>query len=159
MKLKLTLFNFLWAAIFTAFGGTCATLYFMGLPCKQQTQIEQNSLMFESGKPQLKKAYPVTVTVYHPTVAQCDNTPFVTADGSKIDSKHPQRWCGASRDIIKLVGYGAKINLRIPLAPYLNGIYTIHDTGKADQKMHIDLLISNPDVCNIRGAWKGVIEL
>lgn len=102
---------------------------------------------------------PVTITVYNATVGQCDNTPFGTADGSVIRPKHPQRWCGLSRDLLKLFPYGSKINIRIPLAPYLDGEWIVHDTGKRSSRNHVDLLISNPDVCYIRGKWEGEIVL
>ena len=102
---------------------------------------------------------PVTITVYNATVGQCDNTPFGTADGSVIRPQHPQRWCGVSRDLLKQFPYGTKICLDIPDAPYLSGEWTVHDTGKRSSRNHVDLLISNPDVCYIRGKWKGFIVL
>ena len=99
----------------------------------------------------------VTVTVYHPTKEQCDDSPFETADGSIIDPLHPKRWCGASRDIVNIIGYGSIINLNIPLAPILSGSYILHDTDNGKAVKHIDILVANPDVCNISGKWFGYI--
>jgi hypothetical protein len=100
---------------------------------------------------------PVTITIYNPTVNQCDSKPFETSDGSIIDPLSPQRWIGGSRDIVKLFGYGAKLNLIIPNAPYLNGEYILHDTDSGKLHRHIDILISNPKICRIEGKWKGFI--
>lgn len=99
----------------------------------------------------------VTVSIYNPTVGQCDSTPLICADGSIIDPLHPQRWVGASRDIVDIVGYGNTINLKIPQAPYFSGVWELHDTDNGKLKQHIDILISNPDVCYVRGKWYGYI--
>jgi 3D (Asp-Asp-Asp) domain-containing protein len=99
----------------------------------------------------------VRVTVYHPVAEQCDDTPLVTADGYKINPDKPKRVVGASRDIVYLIGYGNKITLSIPLAPYLNGDYILHDTDNGKQIRHIDILIFNPTVCRIEGSWVGYI--
>lgn len=100
---------------------------------------------------------PVYVTIYRPTVQECDNQPFETADGSIINPNKPQRWCGASRDIVNIIGYGNKITIHIPLAPILSGEYWLHDTDNGRSVRHIDILVANPDVCCIRGKWQGYI--
>ena len=103
------------------------------------------------------KPIPVTITVYNPTPGQTDSFPFQTADGSIINPNKPQRWCAVSQDLLKLFHYGQLCWIDIPKAPYLNGIYEIHDTGNKRIKNHVDLLISNPTVCNVKGMWKGSI--
>lgn len=156
MKLKHTLNNLMWAIIFASLG-SAVTGFLCLLHGKTTAKIETTKKVLIAHNTTKKIQIPVTITVYHPTAAQCDNTPFTTADGSKINPKRPQRWCGVSRDLLKYFRYGSEINLVIPLAPYLSGLWEIHDTGKADQKRHVDLLISNPDVCSINGKWKGFI--
>lgn len=99
----------------------------------------------------------VSVSVYNPTIGQCDSTPLICADGSIIDPLHPKRWVGASRDIVDIVGYGNTINLKIPQAPYFDGEWFLHDTDNGKLTKHIDILISNPDVCYVRGKWDGYI--
>jgi hypothetical protein len=103
---------------------------------------------------------PITLTVYNPTPAQTDASPFHTADGSFINPKHPQRWCAVSRDLLKLFGYGAKIWIQSGDCPYINGLWEIHDTGGMNGKKRcVDLLISNPHVVRFGGCWKGEIVL
>jgi hypothetical protein len=41
-------------------------------------------------------------TVYHPKVNQCDNTPFITGDGSRINphTANNDRWVAVSQDLL-----------------------------------------------------------
>lgn len=157
-KLKSAAQNFIIAFAFFAAGILLNQFYNLLLPCKQHTTTGKTNKVLRLHYVKHTKI-PVTITVYNATVGQCDNSPLNTADGSLINPKRPQRWCGVSRDLLKIFGYGAKINIDIPDAPYLSGLWTIHDTGKATSKMHVDLLISNPDVCFVRGKWKGFVVL
>ena len=61
----------------------------------------------------------VTITVYNPTVKQCDDTPLVTADNTIINPLHPKRMVGLSRDLLNKYKYNTCICLTIPEAPYL----------------------------------------
>ena len=94
------------------------------------------------------------ITVYHPTIAQTDNSPYQTADGSIIDPKNPQRWVAVSRKLLKEFPYGSKLYIECSSAPIINGEYTVHDTGCSSG---VDILIANPDVCRLEGCWKGTI--
>ena len=42
-------------------------------------------------------------SIYHAKKSQCDNTPFITADGSRIDPRNPgkHRYVALSRDLIR----------------------------------------------------------
>jgi 3D (Asp-Asp-Asp) domain-containing protein len=118
--------------------------------------------IMQSMKPEVAKivkcdSIPITVTIYHPTIKQCDASPLITADGSKINSKQPQRWCGVSRDLFKIFKYNDTINVNMPLNPIMSGDYIIHDCGAKRLIRHVDILIANPTVCNIQGKWKGFI--
>ena len=88
----------------------------------------------------------VTVTVYNPVVEQCDSTPLITADNSKIDmAKLKQgklRWVAVSRDLLKSgkVKYGGKVKINCKEDPTLSGVYTVHDTMHPRWKKHVDIL-------------------
>lgn len=43
---------------------------------------------------------PVRVTYYQPDSTQCDDSPFMTADGSKITEQSYYTWCAVSRDLM-----------------------------------------------------------
>ena len=87
----------------------------------------------------------VTVTVYNPVVEQCDSTPYITADNSKIDlAKLKQgklKWVAVSRDLLKngVVKYGGRVKLECE-DPSLNGIYYVHDTMNPRWTKRIDIL-------------------
>jgi hypothetical protein len=130
-------------------------LYFCIKPLnKKELRLKQ----IELAKP-VCDSIKVTVTVFNPTVEQCGKgkLAYTCADGSIINPKNPQRWCGASRELVQLIGYGNNITLHIPQAPYLNGEWKLHTTSKKSLRSHVDLLISNPTVCNVRGKWTGYI--
>lgn len=59
-----------------------------------------------NSKPPLQKE--VTLTVYHPVESQCDNTPLITANGTKIDLEKLKngeiKYCAVSRDVMELGG-------------------------------------------------------
>ena len=46
----------------------------------------------------------VTLTTYNAVASQCDNTPLITADGTKIDMKKLKKgkikYCAVSRDLL-----------------------------------------------------------
>lgn len=93
------------------------------------------------------------VTVYNPTVEQCNSQPFITADGSHINPEKPQRWIAVTQKWLKHFPYGSTVYLEIPDAPYLNGEWEVHDTGCKG----VDILISNPTKCKVMGCWQGKI--
>ena len=71
-----------------------------------------------------KIAFDVTVTTYNPTRQQCDSTPNITADGTKINPKRATqyRYVALSRDLLSRWG-----------GPFDYGDYiVIEGTGKWD---------------------------
>ena len=113
-------------------------------------QIELDSLRFEI-KDLLERmdSIPTPInlkaTMYHPVEAQCDDTPLITADGSRI---HPYQvsdwnWIAVSQDLLKKNGgifeYGDKVYVR---GTHKDGIYTIRDCMNKRKTFQIDILES-----------------
>ena len=113
-------------------------------------QIELDSLRFEI-KDLLNKMdslpIPINVkaTMYHPVEAQCDDTPLITADGSRI---HPYQvsewnWIAVSQDLLVKNGgflnYGDKVYVK---GTHKDGIYTVRDCMNKRKTFQIDILES-----------------
>jgi len=100
----------------------------------------------------------VTATVYNPTKGQCDDTPLITADLSKIDleklNKGELKWIAISQDLRKYYKYGSRVTLTFPNNPELNGSYEIHDTMNSRYENYIDILCPESIIL---GKWEGVI--
>lgn len=96
----------------------------------------------------------VTLTYYQPVKAQCDNSPLVTADGSKINLHHLKsnriKWCAISRDLLYL--FPKKKPKRVYIEGY--GIYEVHDIMNKRHTHRIDILIHPKD--SKRVSIKGV---
>ena len=91
----------------------------------------------------IPKPINVKATMYHPVEAQCDDTPLITADGSRI---HPYKvsewnWIAVSQDMLKKNGgifnYGDKVYIK---GTHKDGIYTIHDCMNKRKTLQIDFL-------------------
>lgn len=100
-------------------------------------------------------------TTYYCEESQCDNEPFITADGSIIDPiklMHKKiKWVALSRDLIKNTyrnnyysvndhwnGYfefGDTIYVTSKSSPQINGYWIVHDCMNARYKNSIDFLI------------------
>jgi len=87
----------------------------------------------------------VKATMYHPVEAQCDDTPLITADGSKICpiSVSEWNWIAVSQDLLKKNGgifdYGDKVYVK---GTHKDGVYTIRDCMNKRKKFQIDILES-----------------
>jgi hypothetical protein len=101
-----------------------------------------------------QRCIPVTITVYNPSVKQCDKTPLVTANGSYIDRNKPQRWIAISQDLYLLL-CGKWVILECFKAPILNGSWLVVDCTNKRLKRTVDVLISNPDEVCFGGLWSG----
>ncbi len=86
----------------------------------------------------------VTLTMYNPTYSQCDNSPDITADGTKINIHNASnyRYVALSRDLLKRWGgpfdYGDYII--IDDAGNENGIYQVRDTMSPKYIKRVDVL-------------------
>ena len=111
-------------------------------------QLELDSLRFEI-KDLLKRIdsipTPINVkaTMYHPVEAQCDDTPLITADGSKICPINVSdwNWIAVSQDLLKKNGgvfdYGDQVYVS---GTHKDGVYTIRDCMNKRKTYQIDFL-------------------
>lgn len=80
----------------------------------------------------------VTLTYYHPVKSQCDDSPLVTADLSKINMRHLERgkvrWCAISRDLLWLIPMGSVVDIEG------FGRYEVHDLMNKRYDHCIDIL-------------------
>lgn len=83
----------------------------------------------------------VTLTCYQPVKEQCDDTPLIPADGSKISLKHLKegkiKWCAISRDLLWL--FPKNKPKRIWIEGY--GVYEVRDFINKRHKHRVDILI------------------
>ena len=92
-------------------------------------------------------SYKVTVTTYNPTKAQCDDTPNITADGTKFKTwKATQyRYVALSRDLLSRWGgpfeYGDYII--IEGTDDRDGVYQVRDTMNPKWTNRVDILTTN----------------
>lgn len=95
-------------------------------------------------------------TVYNPTTSQCDDSPLVTADCSKIDlvklKNNSLRWIALSRDLLTKFPYGSKVELFISDNHPRNGVYEVHDTMNKRYYNTLDILTYN----DTHGKWSNV---
>lgn len=86
-------------------------------------------------------------TKYQPVTAQCDATPYNTADGAWIDTTllktKDLRWCALSQDMLWFKGgdyhYGDTINVSCPMEWY-SGVWIVHDCMNLRYTHRIDFL-------------------
>ena len=90
----------------------------------------------------------ITGTYYHAVAAQCDATPLITADNSKIDlvklKDKKIRWVALSRDLLARWGgpfnYGDTIRVSQG-SEKVNGLWVVHDSMNRRFKNRIDFLV------------------
>ena len=113
-------------------------------------QIELDSLRFEirdllERMDSIPTPINVKATIYHPVEAQCDDTPLITADGSRI---HPYQvsdwnWIAVSQDLLKKNGgifeYGDQVYIK---GTHKDGVYTVRDCMNKRKTFQIDILES-----------------
>ena len=94
-----------------------------------------------------KIAFDVTVTTYNPTKQQCDDTPNITADGTKIKPWRATeyRYVALSRDLLSRWGgpfdYGDYIV--IEGTGKWDGVYQVRDTMNPKWVKRVDILTTN----------------
>ena len=90
----------------------------------------------------------MNVTGYHPVVEQCDSTPDITADGTKIDIDRAgdYRYVAVSRDMLRRWGgkvrFGDYILIKGTPDAEQDGIYQVRDTMNPRHKAWIDILLT-----------------
>ena len=93
----------------------------------------------------LAPAISVKATMYHPVEAQCDDTPLITADGSRICPINVSNWnwVAVSQDLLVKNGgflnYGDKVYIK---GTHKDGIYTVRDCMNKRKTFQIDILES-----------------
>jgi len=93
----------------------------------------------------LAPAISVKATMYHPVEAQCDDSPLITADGSRICpiSVSDWNWIAVSQDLLVRNGgflnYGDKVYIK---GTHKDGIYTVRDCMNKRKTFQIDILES-----------------
>ena len=80
----------------------------------------------------------VTITTYNAVRSQCDRSPLITADGTKIDHRKvksgKQRIVAISRDLLYAIPLGSLIYVEG------HGYYEVRDTMNSRFKHRIDIL-------------------
>ena len=80
----------------------------------------------------------VTITTYNAVRSQCDRSPLITADGTKIDNRKlesgKQRIVAISRDLLHDIPLGSLIYVEG------HGYYEVRDTMNSRFKHRIDIL-------------------
>ena len=94
-----------------------------------------------------KISFNVTVTTYNPTRAQCDDTPNITADGTRIKpwKATEYRYVALSRDLLSRWGgpfeYGDYIVIEGTIS--WDGVYQVRDTMNPKWVKRVDILTTN----------------
>lgn len=91
-------------------------------------------------------SWDVTVTAYQPLPSQCDDTPYLTADGSNIRTKDSVIWCAVSRDLMHwIVNFEDTIVLEIYDKDTITVECVVHDVTNLRLQNTVDILITNSD--------------
>jgi len=87
----------------------------------------------------------VTVTMYSPSIEECDSTPLITASGYKINPINPrkQKIIAISWDLKNKYKFGKKVKV-LGIGKY-SGTYTVRDLMNKRHKKRIDILVNVED--------------
>ena len=137
-----------YAVLFCALFMFSFSLYFesiMNETWKENKALKNKVSKLENGTNVI--SFKVTVTTYNPTKAQCDNTPNITADGTKIKTwkASSYRYVALSRDLLSRWGgpfeYGDYIV--IEGTGERDGVYQVRDTMNPKWTNRVDILTTN----------------
>ena len=129
------------------------TWYFSGMMdeyYEEKMRLQEKVWMLEDdcGFTEANKiAFNVTVTTYNPTRQQCDSTPNITADGTRIKpwKATEYRYVALSRDLLSRWGgpfdYGDYII--IEGTGKWDGVYQVRDTMNPKWVKRVDILTTN----------------
>ncbi|WP_266204778.1 RlpA-like double-psi beta-barrel domain-containing protein [Pontibacter kalidii] len=101
----------------------------------------------------------VSASIYHPEPGQTDSTPFITADGSRINPKNPKqhRWIAVSRDLHSRWGGEVEFGDSLwvtGISEELDGLYIVRDIMNKRMQRKIDILVGKHD--KVMGHWNNV---
>lgn len=101
----------------------------------------------------------VSASIYHPEPNQTDATPYITADGSRINKKDPKkhRWIAVSRDLHSKWGGNVEFGDSLwvtGISDELDGLYVVRDVMNRRMRNKIDILVGKDDP--IMGRWDNV---
>ena len=131
------------------------TWYFSGMMDEYQTErmrLQEKVWQLEDdcGYTEANKiAFNVTVTTYNPTRQQCDDTPNITADGTKFKTWRATeyRYVALSRDLLSRWGgpfeYGDYIIIEGTKNGKWDGVYQVRDTMNPKWTNRVDILTTN----------------
>jgi hypothetical protein len=90
---------------------------------------------------------PIKVVLYQPDTAQCDSTPFWTADGSEITELSYYAWCAVSRDLMfNHVNFGDTIVIKTDVADGLEMKLVVRDNMAERWYNRIDIVVPPGDL-------------
>ena len=135
-------------AIFFAVCMLSLTLYFesvMDETWEENSYLRNKVSQLENGTNII--SYKVTVTTYNPTIHQCDDTPNITADGTKIKTWRATeyRYVALSRDLLSRWGgpFDYEDYIVIEGTGDWDGIYQGRDTMNPKWTNRVDILTTN----------------
>ena len=113
--------------------------------CESEKTIDSLALINDNVMNSIKQK--VTATMYYPVVEQCDDTPDITADQTKIPDIHDctkLNWIAVSQDLLWFNGGPYRYGDRVIImnAGHKDGIYTIRDAMNKRFRYKIDFLES-----------------
>jgi len=113
--------------------------------CESEKTIDSLALINDNVMNSIKQK--VTATMYYPVIEQCDDTPDITADQTKIPDIHDctkLNWIAVSQDLLWFNGGPYRYGDRVIImnAGHKDGIYTIRDAMNKRFRYKIDFLES-----------------
>jgi len=120
--------------------GLFSSLFLIELPNEPITEV-----ITVKASDTIYVAIPVKVTLYQPDTAQCDDSPFVTADNSVIDVNSYYNWCAVSRDLMYFrLNFGDTIVITAFIGDAeLTMKLAVHDNMNTKWSNRIDILVPN----------------
>jgi hypothetical protein len=155
-----------------------ALLFIMFLVSTSMTN--QNEQLLDTTLPAIEPLYDnIWGTIYHAEARQCDATPTITGDGSRINPYHASehRWIAISQEMLDCefrvrllndstselfrgkIEYGDTVWIDSPY-PQINGFWVVHDTKNKRYRNSIDFLQTKGDgsLYNNDSMWCGKFE-
>tara|TARA_Y100000034_G_scaffold130381_1_gene188762 strand:- start:1047 stop:1544 length:498 start_codon:yes stop_codon:yes gene_type:complete len=113
-------------------------------------EFKNMALSAELEQMEIRRAeFTVTGTMYSPTLEQCDATPNITADGTRINPKNASqyRYVALSRDLLNRWGgpfeYGEYVAIEGTNNGKHDGVWQVKDTMSPKWIKRIDFLMTN----------------